>query len=276
MSDGSLEWFDAIVQSCSRSEAVVVYEDGDSYLLEMYGETEWRPLPGKTVAVAATSDTGMQNTALTTSSARAISPTTKPSYKNDSMTSSFSTKTNSPLSLRSLIGKLTGTSLYVPSPKKTANRAKEHIHPLPSHSSLSDERITSRKRLSSGTTISVPDLLEEASRTVTKDSPRKRKTQEDSGCTKNQATKKQKLPSSLAVPKKILGLQEERIAALLQKKTLSEQSKANDKYHQKLHSFKRHTIMKRLPPPTSRRIGALTKPPMLFDPNVENEALYFY
>ncbi len=275
MSDGSLQWFEAIVRSCSGEEAVVVYEDGDSYLLEMYGETEWRPFPRTAAAVAATEDSGMQNTDRSNCSARAISPTTNPSYNNDSMTSSFSTKTKSPLSLRSLIGKITGTSLYVPSPKKTANRAKEQALPLSSGSSFSDERI------SSGTTASVPELLEEEFHSsVTKDSPRKRKAQEEFGSTKNQATKRQKLPSSLAVPKKIIGLQEERVAALLQKKTLSEQSKAN-RQHQKLHSFrkhsfKRHSFMKRLPPLSSHRIGALTKPPVLFDPNVENEALYFY
>lgn len=56
MSDGTYEWFDGIVQSCSDngSEAIVEYGDGDCYILNTNDDVQWRPMPPNTTAAAAT------------------------------------------------------------------------------------------------------------------------------------------------------------------------------------------------------------------------------
>eukprot|EP00536_Pseudo-nitzschia_multiseries_P009053 jgi/Psemu1/22218/gm1.22218_g len=47
MSDGTTEWYSGIVQSCSGdgSESVLLYDDGDSILLDNNDPPEWRPMP---------------------------------------------------------------------------------------------------------------------------------------------------------------------------------------------------------------------------------------
>ena len=115
MSDGTLQWFDATVQSCSSddSEAILIYDEGESYLLDVYGETEWRPMAHDIDAPPAPAATEQIRSSTAPGCSTApdskIIPKTK---RNNDNTKSIPAKSKPDLSLRSLIKKVTsGASL---------------------------------------------------------------------------------------------------------------------------------------------------------------------
>ena len=112
MSDGTLEWFDGIVQSCSSDgfEAVIVYDDGDSFLLDIADGTEWRPVLPKVLELPLAAST-VQSTSTDASSVGSDRKSNDPRSReqtNDVKKSHFVDPKKSDLSLYSLLRKLTG------------------------------------------------------------------------------------------------------------------------------------------------------------------------
>ena len=207
MSDGTLEWFDGIVQSCSSDgfEAVIVYDDGDSFLLDIADGTEWRPVLPKVLElpVAASTAQSTSTDASSISSDRKSNDPRSREQTNDVQKSHFVNPQKSDLSLYSLLRKLTGVpSIDFPSENKnpttvdtkTNKQAKFHLEP-----SFSDGH---NKKESSNTTPNLSD--EEEIIVYTKDSlsSKKRTLQNDRSSLDDvdasRPTKKQKqdLPQS--------------------------------------------------------------------------------
>ncbi len=266
MSDGSLEWFDAIVQSCSAVEAVVLYDDGESYLLELDGEFEWRPAvteEAEEKEAAATTIAKDTKTRETASSHNKHHNTTSPAKANHSL-SPKSTK-STPF-LQSILWKLTGSSLTAPSPPKKSVTVAQ-VGPtlaIPPRSSFADGQTKTARK------VSIPDLLEEE-RPRTKDSPRKRKGVYARQEQEVRLTKKQKRQlQAFSVPSTAKGTQKKSAENGLQKKTAS--MPGNDHQRKNLLSMR-----PKLSSFSSGGVGSLgTKMPILFDPNVESEACFFY
>lgn len=159
MSDGTSEWFGGIVQSCSSdgSEAVIFYDDGDSYLLDILGETEWRPALPESIELPLAADTATakkeaQSTSTAFSSGGSVGESKVPQSRKQNNYIAKSHPTNPPSSgpsLRSLLHKLTGASSKDVSfeKKKTAadpetkKQMKVHLQP----SSSDGQQVFQRK-----------------------------------------------------------------------------------------------------------------------------------
>ena len=89
MSDGTPEWFDGTIQSCSGdgSEAVLRYDDGDSYLFDIDEKIEWRfrPMAPNSTETAAAAAVAVASTTVTATEDRIQSATSR-SYKIEKVT----------------------------------------------------------------------------------------------------------------------------------------------------------------------------------------------